>query len=101
MLVHVKHWVHQPIVKEFISTKTLLHISLNQAIQSFIGIITDPIYIIMCWTDPFVVVEKVSPVDYLMQFSPDGKKKTIHCDELLFDPCDQGRHNWIKFKLTC
>ncbi len=28
------------------------------------------------WTGPFVVVEKLSPVDYKIQFSPDGKKKT-------------------------
>ncbi len=33
------------------------------------------------WTRPFVVVEKVTPVDYTIQFAPDGQKKTVHCDE--------------------
>ncbi len=42
------------------------------------------------------MVEKVSPVDYIIQLSPDGKRKTIHCHELQFDPCDQERPNWIK-----
>ncbi len=34
------------------------------------------------WTDPYVVVEKASPVDYWIQFTLDGKKKTVHCNEL-------------------
>ncbi len=46
------------------------------------------------------MVEKLSPVDYIIQFSQDGKKKTIHCDELQFDPCDQERPNWVKDELS-
>ncbi len=45
------------------------------------------------WTGPFIVVEKVSSVDYIIQFSPDGKKRTVHCDELQFDPCDPWMSN--------
>ncbi len=51
------------------------------------------------WTGPFVVVEKVSPVDYTIQFAPDGKQKTVHYDELQMDPCDRDRPNWVKDKL--
>ncbi len=28
------------------------------------------------WTGPFIMVEKVTPVDYTIQFPPDGKRKT-------------------------
>ncbi len=52
------------------------------------------------WIGPFVIVEKVSPVDYLIPFVPDGKKKTVHSDELQIDPCDQDRPNWIKDELA-
>ncbi len=51
------------------------------------------------WTGPFVVVEKVPPVDYTIQFAPDAKKKTVHYGELQLDPCDQDRPNWVKDKL--
>ncbi len=52
------------------------------------------------WTGPFVMVENVSPVDYIIQFAPDGKKKTVHCDEQQMDTCNQDRTNWVKDKLT-
>ncbi len=45
------------------------------------------------------MVEQVSPVDYKIQFSPDGKKKTIHCEELQFDTCDQEIPNRVKDEL--
>ncbi len=47
------------------------------------------------------MVEKVTPVDYTIQFAPDDKKKTVHCDELQMDPCDQDRPNWEKDELAC
>ncbi len=52
------------------------------------------------WTGPFVVVEKVTPIDYTIQFALDGRKNTVHCDELQMDPCDQNRPNWVKDELV-
>ncbi len=46
------------------------------------------------------MVEKVSPVDYTIQFTPDSKKKTVHCDELQLDTCNQDRPNWVKDELA-
>ncbi len=52
------------------------------------------------WTDPYLVVEKMSPVHYLIQFAPDGKRRTAHSGELQMTSCDQYRPNWIKDELT-
>ncbi len=46
------------------------------------------------------MVKKVSSVDYMIQFAHDGKKKTVHCNDLQMDTCDQDKHNWIKNKLA-
>ncbi len=81
-------------------TKTLLHDSLNLAIGFFYWNKPKSLQTLSSgWTGPFVVVEKVTPVDYTIQFAPNGKKKTVHCDELQMDPCDQDRPNWVKDEL--
>ncbi len=83
-------------------TKTLLQDSLNLAIGFFIGTNKNHYRhcLVVAWTGPFIVVEKVTPVDYTIHFAPDGKKKTVHSDELQMDPCNQDRPNWIKDKLA-
>ena len=52
------------------------------------------------WTGPYVVVKKLNFVDYLIKFSPDGKEKVVHCDDLQLDPCDQSRNNWIRDQIA-
>ncbi len=39
------------------------------------------------WTGPFVVTEKFSVVDYLIQLNPKGPSKMVHVDQLILDPC--------------
>ncbi len=80
-------------------TKTLQQDSLNLVIGFFIGRSQSHYRqcLVVDWA--FIVVEKVTPVDYIIQFAPDGKKKTVHCDELQMDTCDKDRPNWVKDKL--
>ncbi len=47
------------------------------------------------WTGPFVVIEKVSVIDYRIQ-NPTGPSKVVHVDRLILDPCPQDRANWIR-----
>ncbi len=52
------------------------------------------------WTGPFVVTEKVSVVDYQIQLSPDESLNMVHVDQLILDPCQQERTNWIRDELV-
>ncbi len=95
MPVHVKQWVQQSTYKKYI-------ISLNPVIGSFTG--TSQSHYRNCLVvglGPFLVVEKVSPIDHTIQFSLDGKKKTVLYDELQMDPCNQHRTYLVKDKLAC
>ncbi len=38
------------------------------------------------WTDPYVVTEKVSVIDYRIQLTPTGLSKVVHIDQLVLDP---------------
>ncbi len=53
------------------------------------------------WTGPFVVIEKVSVVDYRIQLNPTGPSKVVHVDQLILDPCHQDRANWVRDELAC
>ncbi len=52
------------------------------------------------WTGPFVVIEKVSFVDYRIQLNPTGHSKVVHVDQLILDPCHQNRANWVRDELA-
>ncbi len=52
------------------------------------------------WTGPYVVIEKVSVVDYRIQLNPTGPSKVVHVDQLILDPCHQDRANWVRDKLA-
>ncbi len=88
MFMHVKQWVQQPIfvkpgdwVLYWNKPKSLLTLPSG------------------C-NGPFTIVGKVSPVDYTIQFAPNGQKKTVHCDELQMDPCNQDKPKWIYDELA-
>ncbi len=51
------------------------------------------------WTSPFVVIEKVSVVNYRIQLNPTGLSKVVHVDQLILDPCHQDRPNWVRDEL--
>ncbi len=52
------------------------------------------------WTGPYVVIEKVSVVDYRIQMTPTGPSKVVHVDQLILDPCHQDRANWVREELA-
>ncbi len=52
------------------------------------------------WTGPFVVTEKISLVDYKIQLNPTGPSKVENVDQLILDPCDQDRVNWVRDELA-
>ncbi len=52
------------------------------------------------WTGPYVVTEKVSVVDYIIQLNPTGSSKVVHVDQLIIDPCHQNRANWVRDELA-
>ncbi len=53
------------------------------------------------WNGPFVVIEKVSVVDYRIQLNSTGPSKMVHIDQLILDPCHQDRANWVRDEFTC
>ncbi len=48
------------------------------------------------WTGPYVVIGKVSVIDYRIQLNPTGPSKVVHFDQLILDPCHQNRTNWVR-----
>ncbi len=52
------------------------------------------------WTGPFIVIEKVSIINYRNQLNPTGPSKVVHFDQLILDPCHQDRANWIRDELA-
>ncbi len=52
------------------------------------------------WTGPYVVIEKVSVVDYRIQLNPTEPSKVVHVVQLILDPCYQDRANWVRDKLA-
>ncbi len=52
------------------------------------------------WTGPYVVIEKVSVVNYRIQLNSTGPSKVVHVDQLILDPCHQDRANWVRDKLA-
>ncbi len=52
------------------------------------------------WTGPFVVIEKVSVVDYRIQLNPTGHSKVINIDQLILDPRHQDRANCVREELA-
>ncbi len=52
------------------------------------------------WTGRYVVIEKVSVIDYRIQLNPTGPSKVVHVDQLILDPCHQDRANWIRDELA-
>ncbi len=49
-----------------------------------------------CWAGPYVVIEKVSVVNYRIQLKPTGPSKVVHVDQLILDPCHQDRAIWVR-----
>ncbi len=52
------------------------------------------------WTGPYVVIEKVSVIDYRISLTPTGPSKVIHVAQLILDPCHQDRANWLRGELA-
>ncbi len=53
------------------------------------------------WTGPYVVIKKVSVIDYYrIQLNPTWPSKVVHVDQLILDPCQQDRANWVRYKLA-
>ncbi len=52
------------------------------------------------WTGPYVVIEKVSVIDYRIKLTTTGPSKVVHVDQLILDPCHQYRANWDRDKLA-
>ncbi len=52
------------------------------------------------WNSPYVVIEKVSVIDYRIQLNPTGPSKVVHVDQLILDPYNQDRANWVRDELA-
>ncbi len=52
------------------------------------------------WTGPYIVIEKVSVIDYRIQLNLIWPSKVVNVDQLILDPCHQDRANWVRDELA-